>query len=72
MYLLSIYIVTHEKWLSKIPISYVYVHRLLNLYQNIRISLILFEVALLIFVLIIMIGLSYGLLSDYFYSLSKN
>jgi len=72
MYLLSIYIVTHEKLLSKIPISYVYVHHLLNLYQNIRISLILFEVALLIFVLIIMIGLSYGLLSDYFYSLSKN
>ena len=69
MYLLSIYIVSHEKFLSKIPITYVYVHRLLKFYKNIRISLILFEVILLIFVLSLMIGLSYGLLSYFFQSI---
>ena len=70
-YLLSIYIVSHEKFLSKIPSNYVYVHRLLNYYKNIRITFIIIETIMLLFCLIIMIGLSYGLLS-FFLTLNNN
>ena len=70
-YLLSIYIVNHEKFLSKIPSNYVYVHRLLNYYKNIRITFIIIETIMLLFCLIIMIGLSYGMLF-FFLTLNNN
>ena len=65
MYLLSIYIVSHERFLSMIPERYNYIHRMLNFYKNIRIGYIIFEVILLLSALIIMIALSYGLVSFY-------
>lgn len=65
MYLLSIYIVSHEKFLSKIPAKYIYIHKLIKFYKNIRISFIIFEVILLLICLIIMISLSYGIVSFY-------
>ena len=39
IYLLSIYIVSNERVLSKIPDRYVYVHKLLKFYKNIRIEI---------------------------------
>ena len=70
-YLLSIYIVSHEKFLSKIPVKYVRIHKLINFYKNIRISFIIIETIMLLFCLIIMIGLSYGLLS-FFLTINNN
>lgn len=49
LYLVSIYIVSNEKFLNKIPSKYVYVHKLWVYYKNIRILYILFEAILLIF-----------------------
>lgn len=71
IYLLSIYIVSNEKFLNKIPGNYVYVHRILNYYKNIRITFIVIESLMLLFCLIIMIGLSYGMLF-FFLSLNNN
>ena len=65
IYLLSIYIVSHERFLSMIPERYNYIHRMLNFYKNIRIGYIIFEVILLLSALIIMIALSYGIVSFY-------
>lgn len=69
MYLLSIYIVSNERFLSKIPSKYVYIHKLLVYYKNIRIGFIIFEVILLLVLLFLMIGISYGLV--YFYLQNK-
>lgn len=71
IYLLSIYIVSNEKFLNKIPGNYVYVHRILNYYKNIRITFIIIESLMLLFCLIIMIGISYGMLF-FFLSLNNN
>lgn len=62
MYLLSIYIVSDERFLSKIPAKYVRIHKLLIFYKNIRVAYIVYEVILMLICLIIMISLSYGLL----------
>ena len=59
-YLLSIYIVSHEKFLSKIPIRYVRLHNMIRFYKNIRISLIIYEFIILFICLLIMISISYG------------
>ena len=66
MYLLSIYIVSNEKFLNKIPSKYVYLHKLITYYKNIRIGYIIFEVLLLLFLLGLMISISYGLVYFYF------
>ena len=63
MYLLSIYIVSDERFLSKIPAKYVRIHKLLIFYKNIRVAYIVYEVILMLICLIIMISLSYGLLN---------
>lgn len=65
MYLLSIYIVSHEKFLSKIPVKYIYIHKFILFYKKIRISFIIYETILLLICLIIMISISYGLVSFY-------
>ena len=65
IYLLSIFIVSHEKFLNKIPSKYVYIHKLIIYYKNIRIGYILFEGVLLIFCLCLMIYICYGLVSFY-------
>ena len=65
IYLLSIYIVSHEKFLSLIPVKYTYVHKLINYYKNIRIGFIVFEFILLLACLIIMISVTYGIVSFY-------
>lgn len=61
MYLLSIYIVSDERFLSKIPAKYVRIHKLIKFYKNIRIAYIVYEVILMLICLIIMISISYGL-----------
>ena len=68
-YLLSIYIVNNENILRLIPAKYVYLHKILKFYKNIRIGFIVFESVLLIFCLIVMISVSYGLV--YFYLQNK-
>ena len=65
IYMLSIYIVSHEKFLSQIPVKYVYIHKFLVYYKNIRIGFIIFELILLLVFLFLMIGISYGLVSFY-------
>ena len=65
IYLVSIFIVSHEKFLSKIPENYVYIHKLIKFYKNIRIGYIIFEGVLLIFCLCLMIYICYGLVSFY-------
>ena len=65
MYLLSIYIVSQEWFLNKIPKKYPYLHKIILFYKNIRIAYIIYEVLFLLFLLIIMIGISYGLVSFY-------
>ena len=65
-YMLSIYILSNEKILIKIPSKYVYIHKLIRFYKNIRIGFIIFEVLLLLFCLILMIFVSYGIVSLHF------
>lgn len=65
MYLISIYIVSHEKFLNKIPKEYVYTHKLIIFYKNIRVGYIIFEAVLLIFLLSVLILVSYGIVSFY-------
>ena len=65
MYLLSIYIVSQEWFLNKIPKKYPYLHKIILFYKNIRIAYIIYEVLFLLFLLFIMIGISYGLVSYY-------
>ena len=65
IYLLSIYIVSNERVLSKIPDRSVYVHKLLKFYKNIRISYIIYEVILLLIILIVMISVTYAIVSLY-------
>ena len=40
IYLLSIYIVSHEKFLNKIPSKYKFIHKYLIFYKNIRVGFI--------------------------------
>lgn len=63
IYLLTIYIVSHEKFLSKIPAKYVYVHKFLIFYKSIRIKFIIIEFIFLLICLGIMITMSYSLVS---------
>ena len=65
IYLVSIYIVSHEKVLSKISDKYAFLHKLIKYYKNIRIGYIIFEGSLLIFCLCLMIYICYGLVSLY-------
>ena len=65
IYLLSIYIVSNERFLSKIPGKYVYIHKLLKYYKNIRIIFIIYEVILLLMCLSIIIYLNYSLVSPF-------
>ena len=65
MYLLSIYIVSHEKFLSLIPEKYGFILKIITFYKNIRIGFIVFEVFLLLIVLLIMFGVNYGIVSLY-------
>ena len=65
IYLLSIYILSDKRILSKIPSKYVYIHKLLNFYKNIRIFYILIEVILLLFCICIIIYLNYILVYPY-------
>ena len=53
-YLLSIYIVSNEKLLSKIPEEYAFVHKFLKFYKNIRVGYIIFEAILFYFLLSVM------------------
>ena len=62
MYLLSLYIYTNERIISKIPDKYVRIHKLINFYKNMRIAYIVYEVILMLICLIIMISISYGLI----------
>ena len=65
MYLFSIYIFSHEKFLNKIPAKYFFKHKMLLFYKNMRIGFIVFEVLLLLFLLFLMIGVSFGLVLFY-------
>lgn len=65
IYLISIYIVSHEKFLRLIPENYSYIHKIITYYKNIRIGFIIFEFILLFFALFIMISISYGIVSYY-------
>lgn len=65
MYLLSIYILNHEIFLSLIPEKYGFIFKLISFYKNIRIGFIVFEVFLLIIVLLIMFIVNYGIVSLY-------
>lgn len=65
IYLLSIYIVSHDKLLKKIPEKYKYIHKIINYYKNIRVFYILIEFVFLYICLGLMISLSYGLVSYY-------
>lgn len=65
IYLLSIYIVSDERLLRKIPSKYIYIHKILNYYKNIRIILIISEVIILLFCLSIMIYLNFIFVSLY-------
>ena len=64
-YLGSIYIVSNEKLLNKIPRKYAYVHKFLFYYKNIRVFYIISEFVLLLICLFIMIWVSYSLVSFY-------
>jgi hypothetical protein len=65
IYLLSIYIISNDKILNLIPVKYVYIHKILRYYKNIRITLIIYEVLLLLIALFIMISINYGIVSYY-------
>lgn len=65
IYLASIYIVSNEKFLSKIPKEYAYVHKFLLYYKNIRVIYIIIEFIFVIFCLLIMILFTYSLVSYY-------
>ena len=65
MYLLSIYILSHEKILYKIPEKYGFILKFITFYKNIRIGFIIFELFLLLTGLLIMISVSYGIVSFY-------
>ena len=65
MYLLSIYIVSNERLLSKIPSNYVIIQKLIVFYKKTRIGFLIFEVIFLFLLLLLMIGISYGLVSFY-------
>ena len=65
LYLLSIYIVSHEKILNKIPKKYSFIHKYLTFYKNIRVGFIGLEFIFILVTLILMIKLSYGLVSFY-------
>ena len=64
-YLGSIYILTNEKLLNKIPRKYAYIHKILLFYKNIRVFYIISEFVLLLMCLFIMIGVAYSLVSFY-------
>ena len=64
-YLLSIYILSNEKVLKKIPVEYTRIHKLIRSYKNIRVGYIIFEGILLYFCLFLMISITYGLVSFY-------
>ncbi len=66
LYLFSIFLLTNDKILSKIPEKYLFLHKLINFYKNIRIGYIIFEVILLIFLITLMIIISFGIVSFYF------
>ena len=65
IYLLSIYIVSNEKILNKIPRKYMFIHKLLIFYKNIRVVYIISEFILLLMCLFIMIWVTYSLVSFY-------
>ena len=65
IYLLTIYILSNPKILSYIPEEYSNIHKLLQFYKNIRVLYIIYEVILLLISLIILISLSYGIVSFY-------
>ena len=65
MYLLSIYILSHEKILYKISEKYGFILKFITFYKNIRIGFIIFELFLLLTGLLIMISVSYGIVSFY-------
>ena len=64
-YLGCIYILSNEKLINKIPSKYVYVHKILIFYKNIRVVYIISEFVLLLMCLFIMIGTGYSLVSFY-------
>ena len=66
VYAVSIYIASNEKILSKIPSKYVYIHKIIKFNKKINIGLIIFEVLILLFCLIVMFSLSFGIVSVYF------
>ena len=65
IYLVSIYILSNEKVLKKIPVEYTRIHKLIRSYKNIRVGYIIFEGILLYFCLFLMISITYGLVSFY-------
>ena len=65
IYLLSIYIINHEKFLKLIPVRYTIIHRLIKYYTQIRIYFIILESVFLLVCLAIMISVSYGLVYLY-------
>ena len=65
IYLLSIYMLSDERILSKIPSKYVYIHKILKYYKNIRMFYILLEVIVLLFSICVIIYLNYILVSPY-------
>lgn len=65
IYLLSIFVVNNEKFLNLIPVKYVYIHKIIKFYKNIRIIYIIYEVILLLIALGIMISICFGIVSFY-------
>lgn len=65
IYLLSIYILSNEKLLSKIPVKSGIIHSIINYSKKIRIGYIIFEAILLLFLIFVMIIISYGIVYEY-------
>ena len=64
-YLGSIYILSQEKILNKIPSRYTFVHKFINYYKNIRVIYIIIEFIFVLITLFIMICFTYGIVSLY-------
>ena len=65
IYLGSIYILSNENILNKIPTRYKYVHKIIKYYTNIRVLYIIIEFIFVLITLIIMISFTYGIVSFY-------
>ena len=73
IYLASIYIVSNEKLLNKIPSKYAYVHKFLGYYKNVRVIYIIIEFIFVLILLFIMNNSFWCFIFIYIYmSISSN